>query len=335
MKNFGAVFDLATREEVAGSPRVSVIIPNYNHAHFLRQRIESVLRQTYQDIEIILLDDFSTDSSRDIISDYANDLRVRCDFNKKNSGNTFKQWNTGVRLARGEFIWIAESDDYADVLFLERLVPVLEAEPEVAFVYCRSWRVTEGDHLDGFADPAIIRDSLSRWESDYVANGKAECRDYMIYCNTVPNASAVVFRRAIYERVGGADEKLRLCGDWKLWASMALSGKIGYVAQPLNYYRFHDNSVRNLSKEEGVWAMEGEKVAVWINSRIFHADYWVPLLLSGKTSMYAKRQILRQAWAVDPHPVRSAIRPALLTAWLKCLHQWRRFQAVIQKRRVG
>src|SRR5260370_20691240 len=102
------------RIRASNMPTVSVIIPNYNHARYLRQRIESVLRQTYQDFEVILLDDCSTDDSRSILSSYAGDSRVRMEFNEVNSGSTFKQWNKGVRLARVEYVWIAESDDYAD-----------------------------------------------------------------------------------------------------------------------------------------------------------------------------------------------------------------------------
>ena len=78
-------------------PRVSVIVPNYNHARFLPKRIESILNQTFQDFELILLDDCSTDDSRSILSSYASDPRVTIEFNKVNSGSTFKQWNKGVR----------------------------------------------------------------------------------------------------------------------------------------------------------------------------------------------------------------------------------------------
>src|SRR5579864_2284139 len=106
-------------------PTVSVVVPNYNHARFLPERIESILRQTYQDFELILLDDRSTDDSRAILSQYGGDPRVTIEFNDVNSGSTFKQWNKGVRLARGRYIWIAESDDYADDRLLERLVAAL------------------------------------------------------------------------------------------------------------------------------------------------------------------------------------------------------------------
>src|SRR3984957_7238976 len=101
-------------------PKVSVVIPSYNHARFLRRRVDSVLQQTYQDFELILLDDCSCDNSREILSAYTGDPRARMEFNAVNSGSTFKQWNKGVRLARGEYVWIAESDDYSDTRFLER-----------------------------------------------------------------------------------------------------------------------------------------------------------------------------------------------------------------------
>jgi glycosyltransferase involved in cell wall biosynthesis len=246
-------------------PRVSVIIPNYNHARYLRQRIDSVVRQTFQDFELILLDDCSTDESRSILREYASDPRVRLEFNEKNSGSTFKQWNKGVCLARGEYIWITESDDYADERFLERLVRILDEEPEVVFAYCRSWRVAADGRRDGFADTYLDGVDAHRWKADFRADGREECRDYLTQRNTVPNVSAVVFRKAAYRRAGGADERLQLCGDWKLWASMALMGKIAYVAEPLNYYRFHETSVRNRSRNTGVWETEGSEVGRWIS----------------------------------------------------------------------
>ena len=96
------------------NPKVSIVVPNYNHARFLPRRIDSILGQSFQDFELILLDDCSADDSRSILSKYADDPRVRIEFNEVNSGSSFKQWNKGVRLAHGEYVWIAESDDYAD-----------------------------------------------------------------------------------------------------------------------------------------------------------------------------------------------------------------------------
>src|SRR5437879_548872 len=81
------------RIRASNMPTVSVIVPNYNHARYLRRRIDSILAQTYRDFELILLDDGSTDESRSILSEYGNDPRVKIELNERNSGNTFKQWN--------------------------------------------------------------------------------------------------------------------------------------------------------------------------------------------------------------------------------------------------
>ena len=104
-------------------PLVSIIIPNYNHAPFLRQRIDSVLNQSFQDFELIFLDDRSTDGSRDIIESYRNDPHVsHVVFNEVNTGSAFSQWKKGIGLATGEWIWIAESDDWAEPDFLSTML---------------------------------------------------------------------------------------------------------------------------------------------------------------------------------------------------------------------
>jgi len=304
-------------------PRVSVVVPNYNHAQFLPKRIDSILGQSFQDFEVLLLDDCSSDDSRSILSQYANNPRVRIRLNEVNSGSPFKQWNKGVDLARGEYVWIAESDDYSHPRFLERLVAVLDRDPGNAFVYCRSWQVSPDDRTGGFIDPELPEAVRRRWTEDYVVDGSAECRDYMTFCNTVPNASAVLFRKAIYECVGGADETLCLCGDWKLWVSMAMKGRIAYIAEPLNYYRFHDTSVRAWSKVNGIWEAEGRQVGQWIRNQIeFPAEYWFSLLTSSDVSISAKRKILRRAWEVDPHPLRNALRVVFRKLRRKFLWHW-------------
>jgi glycosyltransferase involved in cell wall biosynthesis len=324
-------------------PKVSVIIPNYNHAQFLRQRVDSVLGQTYQDFEVILLDDCSTDESRFILSEYAGDPRVRIEFNDKNSGSPFKQWNRGVRLARGEYVWIAESDDYAEGRLLERLVAVLDEEPTVAFAYCRSWRVSEDDRLDGFVDPHVPGPDLYRWTSDYRADGHEECRKYLVRNNTVPNTSAVVFRTAIYERVGGADEGLRLCGDWKLWASMALTGRMAYVGEPLNYFRFHDASVRSKTQRSALDVAEMLQVIRWVMDRARPSEivreevcadklgYWVSALMSLHVPLGVKLAVLRNAMAIDRHAMRRAVHPALVNVRLKFLKHWREVRSIVMR----
>jgi glycosyltransferase involved in cell wall biosynthesis len=301
-------------------PKVSVIVPSYNHARFLRRGIDSVLQQTYQDFELILLDDCSPDNSREILSSYAGDPRVRIEFNAANSGSTFKQWNKGVGLTRGEYVWIAESDDYADARLLERLVGVLDSEPKVAFAYCRSWHVSAEDTLDGFGDFYLDYFQTSRWTADYLADGYEECQKYFVLCNIVPNVSAIVFRKASYEQVGGADESYRLGGDWKLWASMALTCKVAYLGEPLNYFRFHDQSARGRDKLRDVGGEEILRVVHWLLQKLSipyserakirksHSWPWTTVILGKGLPVKRRWAILQNALVFDPAALRRLVR---------------------------
>lgn len=121
---------------------VSVIVPNFNHAPYLAQRIDSILAQTFADFELILLDDCSTDSSRGVIERYREHPKVaHIVVNERNSGSTFAQWRRGLALARGRYVWIAESDDYADPEFLATLVPLLDADSEAVVAFTGSHMV--------------------------------------------------------------------------------------------------------------------------------------------------------------------------------------------------
>ena len=108
----------------AFSPRVTVIVPNYNHARFLPEQLNSIYRQTYRNFEVILLDDASSDESVSVLKKYASlhSDRTICHFNETNSGGVFYQWKRGLEIASGDLIWIAESDDFCSPDFLSELV---------------------------------------------------------------------------------------------------------------------------------------------------------------------------------------------------------------------
>jgi glycosyltransferase involved in cell wall biosynthesis len=327
-------------------PSVSVVVPNYNHARFLRQRIDTILGQTFQDFELILLDDCSTDESRTVLREYACDSRVRLEFNEVNSGSTFKQWNKGVRLARGKYVWIAESDDYADAKFLERMLALLEADDSVTIAYCRSWCV-QNDQADGFADPLAEDADRPRWSADFCADGMEECRRYFLFANSVRNASSAVFRKDAYERAGGADETLRMCGDWKLWASISMQGRMAYVSEPLNYYRFHGGSVWGRSHDAALEIAEVLRVIHWLveetKPQAIHLERcckrvstgWVMVLMSFRVSLARKKAILRDVMAIDPHPWRRLARPALKTMRMKIGRHRRELKSMLVPSRTS
>src|SRR6185437_11651861 len=130
-------------------PKVSVIVPNYNHGEYLNKRIDSILNQTYQDFEVIILDDCSTDNSKEIIGQYAANQKVRhVIFNEANSGSVFKQWKKGLQLSKGEYIWMAETDDFCEIAFLKTAVDALESNHSSLF-FCQSDNVDENNAKTG------------------------------------------------------------------------------------------------------------------------------------------------------------------------------------------
>jgi glycosyltransferase involved in cell wall biosynthesis len=218
-------------------PKVSVIIPNYNHGRFLGQRIQSVLDQSYGDFDIHILDDGSTDESVDVIAQYASDPRIATiNYNERNSAFPFRQWQRGASLAAGEMLWVAESDDWADKRFLETMVPYLEKEGCV-LAYCRSHRARDGQVLPPQEYPSMF--GPGRWEADFIEDGVDALEQYLAYFNAIPNASAVLFRRRSFLEIRSYPEHMQFAGDWLIWGQIAATGKIGFCHDILNYYRFH------------------------------------------------------------------------------------------------
>jgi len=259
-----------------GVPGISVVVPNYNHARYLARRIESILAQTLGDFELIVLDDASTDDSRTVISRYLGDPRVRFQANESNSGSPFIQWNRGVALARGALVWIAESDDFADPEFLSTLAPVFDRNPGTGLAYCQSATVDAEDRVTGDMADWLDEVEPGRWRADFVSPGSAECERHLLWRNTVPNASAVLFRRQVYLDSGGAPVNMRLSGDWLTWVRMLLISDVAFVSRRLNFFRQHSATVRATTA-----------------TRAFSLERW------GVRSLIARRCRLPRATRVD------------------------------------
>lgn len=224
-------------------PEVSIIIPNYNHAEFLQQRLDSVFNQTYQDFEVILLDDASTDGSVEILKKYQEHPKVsHLILNDTNSGSPFKQWQKGIGLANGAYIWIAESDDYCELDFLECLVSKLEQNSDVVLVYSASSIIDDAGKNLGRHKWADTLDK-DRWNHTYANTGRDEIKRFLRYRNTIPNASAVIFKRNTVLQIR-LPTTMFFCGDWYLWIALLNKGDISYSSKALNYFRTHTNTTR-------------------------------------------------------------------------------------------
>jgi len=223
---------------------VSVIIPSYNHAQYLAERIDSILNQTYTDFEIILLDDLSPDNTAEILEKYKTHPKVsHCIINEKNSGSTFFQWNKGMDLAKGDLIWIAESDDVADLHFLEKLVPQFDKNKNLVLAYAQSYKINSTGNITGTWKEQTDLIDPKTFENSFSINGLEYIDKYLMTQNTIPNASGVIFKKQSYIDVGRANPSLRFIGDWDIWFKIVSQGDIFYCSECLNYFRYHSTSV--------------------------------------------------------------------------------------------
>jgi glycosyltransferase involved in cell wall biosynthesis len=230
--------------------KVSVIVPNYNHARFLRQRLDSIFNQTYQDFEVILLDDASIDDSLEILAEYAKNQKVsHFIVNEKNSGSPFIQWKRGIGLAKGEYIWIAESDDWAEISFLEELAPEF-SDQSIGLVFCAShWRGARG---------SLVTDRTMHQHS-FMKSGRSEIKERLLFSNTIQNVSAVVFRSSVFASIE-LDQlaEYKVCGDWLIYASILKDWNFSFVNKQLNNFRRHESSL-SLVEEQRI-IQEGHNV---------------------------------------------------------------------------
>lgn len=233
-----------------GLPRVSVVVPNYNYAHYMAERLSSVAGQNLPVYEIIVLDDCSSDDSLVELQRLRGHIRPepRVVPGERNSGSVFRQWLKGVELARGDYVWIAEADDLSKPEFLERLSQLLHSHPDAVMAYSQSEQIDEygqvlaPDYL-GYTDEL----STTRWLENYVASGAEEVGAGLAVKNTVPNVSAALFRREPLLRVlrEHIDEiaSYRIAGDWLVYLRLLQYGKIAFEASACNRHRRHASSV--------------------------------------------------------------------------------------------
>ena len=226
------------------TPLVSVVVPNYNHRRFLPERLRSVFTQTYRNLEIVFLDDASTDGSLEYVRSLQSPFPLRIRTNDTNGGSAFRQWHRGVSDARGEFVWIAESDDSCAPDLIERLLAIAVSHPEVGLAYAQSKIIDEnGREIESFLDYTDEIDDR-RWRHDYVNSGRDEAARYLVVRNTVPNASACLFRRAALLDADLESIALRVSGDWLAYARICEHHDVAFVAEPLNFYRRHGATAR-------------------------------------------------------------------------------------------
>jgi glycosyltransferase involved in cell wall biosynthesis len=223
-------------------PFFSVVIPNYNHGRFLEKRIQSVLQQSLQDFELIILDDSSTDNSIEIIEQFRKHQKIsHIVYNQHNSGSPFKQWAKGIGLAKGEWIWIAESDDEADKDFLGTAANAINAYPSVGLFYCDAILEKGSAQVEKFSQQKNALFSTGKWNKDHLENGQEAINSHLKYYCTINNASSVVFKKELVD-VNNDAFRMHYHGDWLFYLTVLSKTNLYYSAKPLNIYREHSQS---------------------------------------------------------------------------------------------
>ena len=249
---------------------ISVIVPNYNHAQFLKQRIDSVLNQTYNDLECIILDDCSIDNSKEIIELYRNHPKVKhIEYNIQNCGSTFKQWQKGISLSEGEFIWIAESDDWAEPDFLEKTYSKFHEDDELGLVYCNSNMFINNVLTTTLSDVKTGILKNNKWTSDYLNDGIFELKDSLVLCCSINNASAVLFKKKVLLNASPFDINFKYLGDWYCYLKIASISKVAYINIPLNNYRDHKDNASKKAFESFNHLTEYFLIYDWIFKNIY------------------------------------------------------------------
>jgi glycosyltransferase involved in cell wall biosynthesis len=227
-------------------PKVTAIVPSYCHGGYLRQRIESVLEQTYPNVELIVIDDCSKDGSDDVIKSLQAQYGFTYIRNARNSGTPFAAWERALTLGTGEFTWICESDDYADPGFLEVTVDALRKNEDAAVAYCDSWIVEEQGQKVGHTETyfhEIWRET--RWDKDFVRDGKSELNLFQLRGQIVPNMSSALFTtRAFRQAYRPFLKRFKLTGDWLFVGWVLQHGSAVFCKQPLNHFRKHEVTSR-------------------------------------------------------------------------------------------
>lgn len=215
-------------------PLVSVIIPNFNYAHYLTQAVDSVLAQTYLNLEIMVVDDGSTDDSEATLRNYGS--RVRW-ISQQNQGVAAAR-NLGVSQTTGEFVAFLDADDLWLPAKLEQQVKRFAADPDLGLVHCGVEEIDEaGAHLR-FRD-----DGLEGWVA----------KDLILFNRGVilGGGSGLIVPRAEFEAVGGFDTLLSTSADWDLFYRLAFRRRVGFVRAPLLKYRVHGSNMhRNVRAME-------------------------------------------------------------------------------------
>jgi len=230
---------------------VSIVVASYNHAEYLVERMQSLLEQTYPLIEILVIDDCSSDNSVEILRNFATDPRVSLIIREVNGGWVAVS-NQGSELASGEYLLYANCDDACEPEMVSKLVEAMQKNPSAGVAFCRSLMVDASGKVlgDDYAgrEPAF----KARCADDTLISGREMSR-FLLHSCVMPNLSAVLMRKSEFLAAGSFSGQYKVSSDWDLFFRLSERCDVAYVAAPLNYFRQHETTVRSQTKSKIIY----------------------------------------------------------------------------------
>lgn len=261
-----------SKKKIIDGPLISVVIPSYNHEKFIRECVDSVLEQTYENFELIIIDDGSKDGTADILKSY-NDNRIQLVF-QENAG-AHNAINRGLSLAKGEYLTILNSDDIYMKNRFELIMEYLLKNPEV------SMASSYIEIIDANSKKLGIKQAwknMEPWVIEHKEISFAGTEDpikNLIMTNYISTTSNMVFTKKLYDDIGGM-RNLRFAHDWDFALRAAEYGKCEVIEKPLMKYRIHSTNTISSNRKhmlfEICW-MYAVNIHRFEGKKIFEGDF--------------------------------------------------------------
>lgn len=277
------------------SIKISVVVPNYNYSNYLYQRVYSILNQNYKIHELIILDDASKDNSlfyieqiEQKISEFVN---VKVVVNDINSGNAFSQWQKGINLATGDYVWVAEADDYAKKNFLNEVVSPLKKNNNIVISYADTGFIDSNGYItkNSLVDQIDIL-KTNHWNASYVNKGISEINCYSYLNCTIPNVSGTIIKKGNYDEIFESAKKFHQSGDWFTYLNILNLGDISFINKTLNYYRVHGNNISQ-TFDKKAHILEIQRIYKFVKEKYGIDD-------EQQIQMYNRIKFLCKVWSV-------------------------------------
>lgn len=220
------------------NPTVSVVMTTYNRDKYISTTVESVLNQTFQDFELIIIDDGSTDNTFEIIKSF-DDKRIKY-YYQNNAGQNPAR-NAGITLSNGQYVAMIDSDDIWDQNKLKKQVEILDKHPDIGLVYCGTVFIDENDKV--FYKKPLI-------------GYKGRVLDKLLMTNFLYNGSCPLFRKSCINKVGLFDTTFKRMTDWEFYLRFAIYYKFWGIKEHLLKYRVHSETMSNDYKNYESWGFK-------------------------------------------------------------------------------